>query len=248
MSLYPPLPDEHTYSSSLGSSQPLVTPEYPSSPGTLALPADNNMGSNIVYRTISKSSSIQSLRHKFSTGSLFGRNKGRESERNGAAEGALQQLQGLFDSCKPGKIRVPADVEREVEWERCDCVDPCLCDVLGKDLGGGAQVLVEQDRGKMAIEVVATGQDADDDGDTLIDLHEDWGSTSYGGKVCVQARPVLHVNTVIPDTLRERGYTHEPIEAKGLLMEQYGSNSRVLKHKSGTAQPTQAGIPPPRVL
>ena len=245
MPLHLLLPDENTYPSSLGTPHPLVTPEYSSSSGTLTLSADSNMGSSIVYRTISKSSSIQSLRHKFSTGSLFGRNKGRESEKDGTAEGSLQQLQGLFDTFKPGRIRVQAEVEREVERERCDCVVPCLCDILGKDLGGGAQVLVQQCRGKMAKELVVTGQEADGDGDTLIDLYENWGSTGHGGKVCTQGRPVLHINTVISDALRGAGYTHQHIEGKGMLIEQYDSNSRILKHTVGTVQPTQAGIPPP---
>ena len=246
--VHPSLPDESMYPSALGSPYPLATSEYSSSSGTLTLSADNNMGSNIVYRTISKSSSVQSLRHKFSTGSLFGRSKGRESEKNSTAEGSLQQLQSLFDSCKPVRIRAQAEVERDVERERCDCVVPCLCDVLGKDLGGGAQVLMEQCTGEMAEEVVATGHEADGDGDTLIDLYENWGPTDHGGKVCVQGRPVLHVNTVIPDTLRGEEYTPQDMEAKGLLIEQHGPNSRTLKHKVGTVQPTQAGIPPSQLL
>ena len=150
------------------------------------------MNSSKLHRTITKTSSFQSLKHKFSTGSLFGRSKGSNNET------ALQTMQGLFERPSRGNFKETEVKEAERERDKCDCVVPCLCDVLSKELGGiqashhggggRPKQLVEQ----TVRHVGGGGKDA-----FSIDLDDKFKLDEALSKVKEQKRPSLQVATGI---------------------------------------------------
>lgn len=224
-----------------------------SSTGTLRLSGDdrsntNSMASRILHahKTVSKSSSIQSLRHKFSTGSLFGRSKGKDQ-----VDGdAFQQLQKLFERPSRGDLR-EIGKENERDIVRCDCVVPCLCDVLGRELGVSmGNVHVGLDKGREVMGNLGKLRHPEEEEELdeafLIDLG---GGLRFDKTIPVvkekeQGRPVLHIETGTADITRASApQVQNPETRRHSTYDSLPMSARALRHKVGSVQPTQVAYP-----
>jgi len=201
--------------------------------------SNSNMNSSRLHRTITKTSSFQSLKHKFSAGSLFGRSKGSSNET------ALQTLQGLFERPSRGNLRETTAKESERERDKCDCVVPCLCDVLGKDLGGmPASYHEEGSKLRKVIEqgVLRMSEGGCEDG-LLIDFDDRLKLSEGLPKIKEQMKPSLHVDISIANSARPLA---PPVQAAYLTRqstyESHLLSTRTLRHKVGSVQPTQVCV------
>ncbi|KAF8419865.1 hypothetical protein EV426DRAFT_710890 [Tirmania nivea] len=218
-----------------GPSLHTFTPDSCSS-GTSVNINNSNINSSKLHRTITKTSSFQSLKHKFSTGSLFGRSKGSNNET------ALQTLQGLFERPSRGNLSETAAEEAEREREKCDCVVPCLCDVLGKELGGiQASHHDEGSSSKHVIEQVVPRAGGGYEDTSLIDFDDKLKFGEGLPTVKEQKRPHLQVDTGVANIARSLA---PPFQSGNLRRQStYGGhimNTRTLRHKMGSVQPTQS--------
>jgi len=131
--------------------------------------------------------------------------------------------------------------EAERERDKCDCVVPCLCDVLGKELGGmQASYHTEGSRPKQLIEQAVPRVGGEGEDAFLIDFDDKLKLDEGLPKVKEQKRPTLQVATSIVNVASPLGPPLQP----GNLRRQstYGGhlmNTRTLRHKVGSVQPTQ---------
>ncbi|RPB22935.1 hypothetical protein L211DRAFT_850344 [Terfezia boudieri ATCC MYA-4762] len=208
---------------------------YAFTPGSSTSVNINNSNMKL-HRTITKTSSFQSLKQKFSTGSLFGRSKGSNNET------ALQALQGLFERPSRGNLREMEVKEAERERDKCDCVVPCLCDVLGKEIGENQANLNEGGgRLKQLIEQAAPRVGVGCEDPFLIDFDDKFKLDEGLAKVKEQKRPLLQIDTGIATVasslappLQSENFRRQSTY-EGQLM-----NTRTLRHKVGSVKPTQS--------
>lgn len=199
------------------------------------------MNPSKLHRTITKTSSFQNLKHKFSAGSLFGRSKGSNNET------ALQTLQGLFERPSRGNLRETVAKEAERERDKCDCFVPCLCDILGKELGGMQTSYHEYGgRPEQVIEQAVPRIDGgvcEDAYACLLDFDDRLKSAEGFPKLNEQKRPSLQVNTGIANAARSLALPLQSANLRGQsTYEGHLRSTRTLRHKVGSVQPTQVCV------
>jgi len=187
-------------------------------------------------------SSLRRLKQKFSTGIMFGSIKGNNTET------AIQAMQGLFETPSRGDLTEPDSNEAEEEVKICDCVVPCLCDVLGKELGGiQASYDSEGGRPKCLIEQGVPRVRGGNEDVFLIDFDDELKLDDGLPKVKEQNRPPLQVITSIVDSATPMA---PPLEAGNLRSQStydaHLMDTRTLRQTVGNVQPTEVCLYPIR--